>query len=69
MDPIWTLTEPGKLSLSGTRFAVVMKEPGDYRVWFDGKQVTCSGSYSVLSRAKQVVLDLVAEALEMGIKP
>lgn len=69
MEPICTLTEPGTLSLSGTRFAVVMREPGDCRVWFDGKQAACSGSYSVLSSAKQGVLDLVAETLEMGLEP
>ena len=69
MEPIWTLTTPGTLSLSGTRFAVVMKELGDYRVWFDGKQPTCSGSYVSVSRAKQAALGFVAEVLEMGLEP
>lgn len=69
MEPIWTLTQPGTLSLSGTRFAVVLQEPGDYRVWFDGKQANFSGSYSNVPRAKQAALGFVAEILEMGLDP
>lgn len=69
MEPIWTLTKPGVLSLQNTKFTVVLINPGDYRIYRNDEQIPLSGSYSILSYAKQRVLELAHEMLEMGMEP
>ena len=69
MEPTWALTKPGVLSLQNTKFTVVLIIPGDYRIYQNDKQIPSSGSYSILSYAKQRVLELVREMVEMGMEP